>query len=57
MAKRKPIILRRGKVGETARILNVGRTTVQRALRWDGDTDTQNLIRKKVYELGFVKQF
>lgn len=57
MAKRKPIILRRGKVGETARLLGVGRTTVQHALKWENDTDTQNLIRKKVYELGFVKQF
>jgi len=57
MARRKRIILKRGKVNETARILNVGRATVQRALKWDGDTDTQNLIRKKVYEFGFVKMF
>ncbi len=57
MQKRKKIKLRRGKVGELAKICGVSERTVFLALRWDSDTDTQNLIRKRAYDLGFVKQF
>lgn len=57
MQKRKKIKLRYGKVGELAKICGVSESTILRALRWDTDSDTQNLIRKRAYDLGFVKRF
>lgn len=31
--------------------------TVTDALRWGNDTDTQNLVRKRAFDLGLVKKF
>ena len=55
--KRKQIFLRRGKIKELSEICKVSPLTVRLALRWDGDTDKQNLIREKAKELGFIKRF
>ena len=57
MQRRKKIKLRYGKVGELAKICGVSESTILRALRWETDSDTQNLIRKRAYDLGFVKRF
>lgn len=57
MQRGKQIKLRLGKVAELAKICGVSQRTVYAALRWDNDTDIQNLVRKRAYELGFVKQF
>lgn len=54
---RKKIELRRGKAKELAEMLGVTPQTVSRALKWDADSDIQNLVRAKAYEYGFVKQF
>jgi len=57
MTKRKPIKLRIGYQKKLAEACGVGVATVKRALEWDADTDTQNLIRKKAYELGYVRRW
>lgn len=55
--KRKKIEVRRGKISELSKICKVSPLTVRLALRWDSDTDTQNLIRQRAKELGFIKRF
>lgn len=55
--QRKRIKLYKGKPKELARICGVSERTVFSALAWDNDTEMQNLIRKRAYELGFVKRF
>lgn len=55
--KRKPIKLRRGGVKILAVSCNVSGRTVTDALRWGNDTDTQNLVRKRAFDLGLVKKF
>lgn len=57
MAKRKPIKLRAGCIKKLASDCRVGQSTVLRALKWDSDTDLQNLVRKRAYELDYVKKF
>lgn len=57
MQKKKKIKLRYGKTKELAKICGVSERTVLKAMCWDTDSDTQNLIRKRAYDLGFVKQF
>lgn len=53
----KKICLRRGKGKELAKMCGVTPATVSQALRWEADTDIQNLIREKAVELNFVKRF
>lgn len=57
MTKRKPIKLRTGYQKKLADACGVGTATVKRALEWQADTDIQNLIRKKAYDLGYVRRF
>ena len=57
MPKKKRIKLRQGYSTKLAQICGVSRSTVVRALGWNSDCDTENLIRKKAYDLGFVRQF
>lgn len=57
MRKRKAIKLKSGKKPELAKICGVSIRTVYSALHWENDTDAQELVRKKAYELGFVKKF
>lgn len=57
MARKKAIKLKYGKVSQLARICNVSLRTVQYALAWHADNDTENLIRLKAEQLGFVKRF
>lgn len=57
MTKRKPIKLRAGCVKKLMADCRVGRSTVQRAMRWDSDSDLQNLVRKRAYELDYIKKF
>lgn len=57
MTKRKPIKLRAGCIKKLASDCRVGQSTVLRALKWDSDTDLQNLVRKRAYELDYVKKF
>lgn len=57
MSKKKRIKLRYGKTKELAKICGVSERTVLKAMCWDTDSDTQNLIRKRAYDLGFVKRF
>lgn len=57
MTKKNNIKLRRGCQKKLASECGVGISTVRRALRWENDTDTQNLIRKRAYDLGYVKRF
>lgn len=57
MAKRKPIKVRIGCIKKLAEITGYSVYTVRLALRYTTDSDAQNLIRKKAYELGFVRRF
>lgn len=57
MAKKKRIILRRGYVEKLAAVCGVSRVTVSRALNWNSDNDTENLIRRKAVELDYIKRF
>lgn len=57
MAKKKAIKLRYGKITELANICGVSVKTVQRALAFESDSDNGFLIRRRAYELGFVRQF
>lgn len=55
--KRKPIKVRYGGVKILADSCRVSERTVTDALKWEGDTDAQNLIRKRAYDLGLIKRF
>jgi len=55
--KKKPIKLRRGKIKELAAICGLSTKTVQRALNYEFDSDSGILIRRRAYEMGFVKMF
>lgn len=55
--KRKAIKIINGKKPELARICGVSLRTVYSALHWENNTPAQDLVRKKAYELGFVKKF
>ncbi|MBF1490682.1 MAG: hypothetical protein HXN77_09315 [Prevotella pallens] len=57
MANRKPIKLKKGSKKKLAAILGVSELTVYNAMHWKCDSDTQNLVRQKAAELGFVKKF
>lgn len=57
MPKKKEIKLRPGYQKKLAADCGVGISTVRRALRWDADTDLQNLIRKRARDLGYTRQF
>lgn len=55
--KKKPIKLRVGAIETLAKDCGVSKRTVNNALAWKSDTDTQNLVRKRAYELGLVRRF
>lgn len=55
--KRKPIFVRYGGVKKLAESCKVSEMTVRLALRWNADTDTQNLVRKRAYELDLVRRW
>ena len=57
MAKKKRIILKRGYVERLANVCGVSTVTVSRALGWNSDNDTENNIRRKAYELDYIKRF
>lgn len=57
MAKKKAIKLRYGKIKELANICGVSEKCVQRALNFESDTDNGFLIRRRAYEMGFVRMF
>ncbi len=57
MARKKRIRLKYGKIPELAKICNCSVRTVKLALAWNSDNDTQNLIRVRAEQLGFIKQF
>lgn len=57
MARKKHIKLKYGKIAELAKICGVSKRTVNLALAWNSDNDTQNLIRARAEQLGFIKQF
>lgn len=57
MARKKHIKLKYGKIPELAAICKVSKRTVNNALAWHSDSDTENLIRQRAYQLGFVKEF
>lgn len=57
MARKKHIKLKYGKIAELAKICGVSKRTVNLALAWTSDNDTQNLIRARAEQLGFIKQF
>lgn len=54
---RKKIKLRYGKGIELAKTLGVSVQTVSKAMKWNTDSDTENLIRQRARELGYIKQF
>lgn len=56
-ANRKPIKVRYGCVKKLAESCNVSEVAVRRALKWERDTDTQRLIRKRARELGYIRLF
>lgn len=57
MTKKKTIKIKMGCKKKLAEACNVGTMTVYRALRWDADTDVQNLVRRRARELGYIKKF
>lgn len=57
MAKRKKIKVYKGKAQELAIICKCSKRLVSYALSWHKDTETENLVRKRAKELGFIKQF
>lgn len=57
MARKKKIKLKYGKIPELAAICKVSTRTVNNALAWHSDNDTENLIRQRAEQLGFIKQF
>lgn len=54
---KKPIKLRHGKIKELARICGLSTKTVNRALNYMSDSDSGILVRRRAYEMGFVKMF
>lgn len=57
MARKKHIKLKYGKIPELAKACGVSKRTVNLALAWNSDNDTENLIRAKAEQLGFIKRF
>ena len=57
MVKKKRIRLKYGKIPELAKICGYSERTVKKALAWNSDNDTENLIRAKAEQLGFIKRF
>lgn len=57
MDERKPIKLRYGKVKALASIFGCSRITVERALRWEFDTELADKIRERAERLGFIKRY
>lgn len=57
MTKRKPIKLRKGCITKLAEATGYSVFTVRKALRWEVDSDAQNLIRQRARELGYIKRF
>lgn len=55
--KRKKITLKYGKAKELAKICGTSRQTVSKALRWNTDSDMENLVRARAKEYGWIKQF
>lgn len=57
MTKRKPIKVRIGCIKKLAEDCGVSPLTVRMALRWQADTDNQNLVRQRAKELGYIRRF
>lgn len=57
MARKKRIRLKYGKIPELAKICGCSVRTVKKALAWNTDSDTENLVRKRAEQLGFIKRF
>ena len=57
MARKKRIRLKYGKIPELAKICGYSIRTVKKALAWNSDNDTENLIRQRAEQLGFIKKF
>ena len=57
MTKRKPIKLKHGYIKILARDCRCSRNTVTKALNWNADSDTENLIRRTAKDLGYIRQF
>jgi hypothetical protein len=55
--ERRPIKLRYGKVKALAKIFGCSRMTVERALRWEFDTELADKIRERAERLGFIKRY
>lgn len=56
-SKRKTIFVRYGGVKKLAEDCKVSCETVRLALRWNADTDAQNLVRKRANELNLIRQW
>lgn len=57
MDKKNEIKLRHGYIKQLAKDCRVSRNTVTKALRWNADSDVENYVRKRAYDLGYVRQF
>lgn len=54
---RKKIKLQYGKGIQLAKDLGVSVQTVSKAMNWHADSETENLIRRKAREFGYIRQF
>lgn len=57
MSKKRAIKLQYGKVKELAIVCGVSEKSVQRALKYERDTANGSLIRRRAYEMGFIRMF
>lgn len=57
MARKKRLRLKYGKIPLLAKLCGVSERTVNYALSYHSDNDTENLIRKRAEEYGFIKRF
>ena len=57
MTKRKPVKLKFSYVKILPKDCRCSRNTVTKALNWNGDSDSENVIRKRAQDLGYIRQF
>lgn len=57
MARKRHIRLKYGKISELAKACGVSSRTVNNALAWRSDNDTENRVREMAKELGYIKCF
>lgn len=55
--KRKKITVKYGKCKELARLCGTTPQTVSKALRWNADSEIENLVRSRAVQYGFIKMF